>query len=173
MALDRSCGTTDTPVFSAPSSGPAGNAPSAPLSVAGRNGKPLSTTTRVNLAFVGIGLLVVWAIARGLEPSPSGLGTHQQMGLPPCTFRLVFNMRCPSCGMTTSWAHLARGNLWAALRANSGGAVLGLLSMVVAPWSCWTAWRGHAGRTWPSDWFLLIVALAVGGVTVADWLSKI
>ena len=63
-------------------------------------------------------------IAARLSPDPSGLGTHQQLGLPPCTTRLLWGVRCPGCGMTTAWAHFVRGELAASLRANVAGTLL-------------------------------------------------
>ena len=69
------------------------------------------------LARAGRLLLVVWsvillagfALAARLEPDPRGFGTHQRLGLPPCTFQSMFNIPCPSCGMTTSFANVVRG----------------------------------------------------------------
>ena len=81
-----------------------------------------------------VGLLGLLAIAAMLKPSPLGHGTHQQLGLPPCTFWVLFGRPCPTCGMTTAWAHLVRGQWVDACRANLGGALLGLLAMVAAPW---------------------------------------
>ena len=75
-----------------------------------------------------------WRSRRCCEPSPPGYGTHQQLGLPPCTFWVLFGRPCPTCGMTTAWAHLMRGEWLDACRANAGGALLGLLAMVAAPW---------------------------------------
>ena len=59
-------------------------------------------------AMVAIGLLLPLGAAVRLQPAREGLGTHQQLGLPPCTFRVLFDRPCPSCGMSTSWAHLVR-----------------------------------------------------------------
>jgi len=52
------------------------------------------------IALLGIGSL--------LEPDPRGFGTHTQLGLPPCAFRMLFGIPCPSCGMTTAFALAVR-----------------------------------------------------------------
>ena len=51
-------------------------------------------------------LLVVY-IAWSLTPDPSGMGTHQQLGLYECGFLKIFQIPCPMCGMTTTFSHLA------------------------------------------------------------------
>lgn len=103
---------------------------------------------RVWLAVLGTGLVALLSVAVWLRPEPSGIGTHQQLGLPPCSFRVLFGVPCPTCGMSTSWACLVRGRLVAACRANVGGTLLGLLALAGVPWSLaaavrgrWTAWR--------------------------------
>jgi hypothetical protein len=95
------------------------------------------------------GLLVgVFAIAIALNPyRPDGTArleeTHRQMGLPPCSFRVATGMPCPSCGMTTSFALLIRGDLWNSLRANAVGTLLGLFCLAFIPWAVWSAFRGE------------------------------
>lgn len=39
-----------------------------------------------------------------LDPDPAGHGTHEQLGLPPCGLVAVYDMPCPSCGFTTTFA---------------------------------------------------------------------
>jgi hypothetical protein len=116
------------------------------------------------LGFVLIGLLV---IARVLTPSPADLGTHQQLGLPPCTFRVLFGLPCPTCGMTTAWAYLVRGEALAALHANCGGMLLALLAVLAVPWSLvsalrgrWTGWTPDGTTTaWISTTLLILILL--------------
>lgn len=42
-------------------------------------------------------------IGRMLTPSPSGIGTHTLLGLPPCGFYKITGIPCPTCGVTTSF----------------------------------------------------------------------
>ena len=84
---------------------------------------------RVLAAGVGLGCLVVLVIAAWLTPSPSGVGTHRaSLGMPPCNFLQTTGLPCPSCGMTTSFAWLARGNLAASAYVQPMGAVLAILA---------------------------------------------
>jgi hypothetical protein len=86
------------------------------------------------LALAGCCAFVIGA-SRWLTPSPTGVGTHTQLGLPPCGFLLLFDVPCPACGLTTAFAHLAHLQLAASLRAHPMGLPLfagALLLLVVA-----------------------------------------
>lgn len=124
---------------------------------------------RAALLLAGGMLLVLLAIAAWLRPSPAGLGTHQQLGLPPCTMRVLLNMRCPSCGMTTSWSRLMHGNVLGALKANAGGALLGLTALVMGPWLSVSALAGRWLWGPPGEWKVLAVTGLIVLVTIADW----
>ncbi|MBN2578526.1 MAG: DUF2752 domain-containing protein [Pirellulales bacterium] len=113
---------------------------------------------RLVLTVLGLGLIGLMVVARLLTPSPTECGTHQELGLPPCTFRVLFGLPCPTCGMTTSWAHLVRGEVLAAVHANCGGLLLGVLAMLAVPWSLVSAWRGRWTGWTPRD-------------TVAGWVA--
>ena len=83
------------------------------------DGFPLGRLGLALLALWGFALLGGFFVAYRLEPDPRGFGTHQRLGLPPCTIRTVFGVPCPSCGMTTSFANLAKGHFVHAARANT------------------------------------------------------
>jgi hypothetical protein len=124
---------------------------------------------RVLLVAIGVGLIVLLVVARSLEPSREGFGTHQQLGLPPCTFTALFHMRCPSCGMTTSWSHLTRGRFDRAAQSNVGGVLLGVIAMMAAPWLLVSALRGKWFVWAPSDRWVLAIAGAITVITLLDW----
>jgi Protein of unknown function (DUF2752) len=108
-----------------------------------------------------------------LRPDPRGLGTHQQVGLPPCTFRFLFGWPCPTCGMTTAWAHAVRGEPIAALRANAGGTLLAALAAASVPWLATSAacgrWLGWAPRSLTVAW----IGSAILLVTLIDWIIRL
>jgi hypothetical protein len=88
-----------------------------------------------------LAIFVVLGTAWRLDPDPRGYGTHEQLGLPPCTFRATTGRPCPSCGLTTAFAESARGRFASATRANPAGALLFLASLIGGPWLL------HAGCT--------------------------
>ena len=58
--------------------------------------------------------VVLWsglALGAWMKPSEKGHGTHRQLGLPPCSWMLMYDMPCPSCGMTTAVSNAAHGRL--------------------------------------------------------------
>ena len=140
---------------------------------AGRLHRAMRPSVRFGLAALGLILLVGLGVAGWLEPDARGFGTHQQLGLPPCTFRTLFGVRCPSCGMTTAWAHTVRGQIGAAVRANAGGTVLALIVVFVAPWLLIAALRGRQ-PAWPSgEVWLVAVAGIVVLITLIDWATRL
>jgi hypothetical protein len=109
----------------------------------------LGRWTRGWLLLLAVGLIVVFGLAVWLDPydecgQPLRLETHRQLGLPPCTFRVVTGMPCPSCGMTTSFALLVRGDIVNSLRANSVGTLLALFWLALIPWALISAARAQA-----------------------------
>src|SRR5260370_8203293 len=70
--------------------------------------------------------------------------THTQLGLPPCNFKVVTGLPCPSCGMTTSFALLVHGDFRNSLRANAVGTLLAIFCLAFIPWSLFSAVRGRS-----------------------------
>jgi hypothetical protein len=78
---------------------------------------------------------VVLTVARVLSPAPNGLGTHQQLGLPPCFFYKLTGIPCPTCGMTTSFAHTVRLQFYEAFITQPFGLLACVLMMLLIPLS--------------------------------------
>ena len=124
---------------------------------------------RLALAVIGAGLLALLGTARYLEPSKSGLGTHQQLRLRECGLRQMYGIRCPSCGMTTSWAHLTRGHVVSSLQCNTGGTLLGICALIVGPWSLASGALGRWLVRPPHPFVVAGVAGFIWVVTLIDW----
>lgn len=133
----------------------------------------LSKAARWSCAAAALAAASMLAVAAWLTPEPRGLGTHEQLGLPPCGFIEAWQMRCPSCGMTTAWAHAVRGQMVQALAANVGGTLLAWVAMAAVPWALAAACTGR----WlliPGRWSWLLAGSAVVlAITLADWLFRL
>jgi hypothetical protein len=89
------------------------------------------------LAF-GLMSIAVLGVAARMAPSRDHLGTHRQLGLPPCAFVAMTGYPCPTCGMTTAYACLVRGRLFEAVRASAFGSILaaGTAALAVLGLAC-------------------------------------
>ncbi|GAA5509946.1 DUF2752 domain-containing protein [Novipirellula caenicola] len=121
---------------------------------------------------VGIVPFALLVTASQLSPSEQGLGTHQQLGLPPCSSRILFGIRCPACGMTTSWAHFTQGHWWQSVQANVGGFLLAMVA-------CWVVLLSAAVFVNPRVDVMryqktaAIAAIGIGLITLCDWLFRL
>ena len=59
-----------------------------------------------------------------LDPSPTGVGTHQQLGLNPCGFLVMTHYPCPMCGMTTTFSLMTHGEIITAIKNQPFGVLL-------------------------------------------------
>ncbi|HEY1922841.1 MAG TPA: DUF2752 domain-containing protein [Tepidisphaeraceae bacterium] len=104
----------------------------------------VSVLGRLLALAIGLASFYLLVTAARLTPSPTGMGTHTQLGLDQCQFALRTGLPCPSCGMTTSFAWLARGNLPASFYVQPMGALLGLLTILTMWASFYIAATGRA-----------------------------
>lgn len=94
-----------------------------------RKARPLERFLGVVIvcAFAG-----VTALAWVLVPDPSGIGTHTQLGLPPCGLYERLGVPCLTCGMTTAFAHMVRLQIASAFLANPLGVLIYLAFLGMA-----------------------------------------
>ncbi len=138
-----------------------------------RADRQLTYAIRMLSLACGVTLAILLAVAFQLRPNPAGLGTHQQLGLPPCSVVVLCGVPCPSCGMTTSWAFLTRGEIGSAFQANVGGAMLALIAMAYIPASCYFFLSGRATRRgWFCDALAICLTLALVA-TLAQWVVRV
>ena len=88
----------------------------------------LSLHSRLIALTTSLSCLAVLPVAAKLQPSPNGLGSHRQLGLQECQFESRTGIPCPTCGMTTSFAHFVRGQILASFWVQPMGTILALLT---------------------------------------------
>lgn len=136
-------------------------------------GCPLGRCSRVLLTLWILMLAAGFALACSLEPDPRGYGTHQKLGLPPCSFQILFGLRCPSCGSTTSFAYFVRGDWDSAVRSNAAAFGLALISALMIPWGAYSAWHGRAWRIEQPATACVWLLSAVVGLSVIQWAVRL
>jgi hypothetical protein len=134
----------------------------------------LGPWARTALVGIAVGLSAVFGIAIWLDPyeengSPRRMGTHLQAGLPPCTFQVVTGLPCPSCGMTTSFALLVRGDVLNSLRANAVGTLLALFWLALIPWSLASAIARRYFWIITAERALLVAVMVFVGLLLIRW----
>ena len=87
---------------------------------------------RIGCALFAAICLSFLVVAAFLKPNPQGLGTHKQLGKPACGFYVRTGYPCPTCGMTTAFAHTVRGQLYQAFAVQPAGALAALLCAIGA-----------------------------------------
>lgn len=134
---------------------------------------PLSGRQRSALFAVSVCFLCGFAAAGMVQPDRRGYGTHQQFGLPPCTFQWLYGVPCPSCGATTCFSHFVRGQWPSAIRANPAAFALAILCAACIPWawlSCWS--RRLLGIERPAG-ALLAVVIAISVTALVQWTARL
>jgi small-conductance mechanosensitive channel len=120
-----------------------------------------------------LGLMVVLGLARWLEPSPRGFGTHTQLGLAPCAFAIVTGRLCPTCGMTTSFAWFARGRLDRSWRANPAGSLLAPTCVALIPWLLFGALFGRPPGFRSLEQPLIGLVVATVALSLISWTIRL
>ena len=134
---------------------------------------PISRTEQVTLILAGLVGLTLLLLAAWLRPNPQGFGTHQQLGLPPCTIQFWFGFPCPSCGGTTAFAHFVRGQWGSALRANAAACLLAGLCVLGVPWSGASAWKRRYLGVPDIVMTLVVILLTLSGIALAQWVGRL
>jgi hypothetical protein len=120
---------------------------------------PVSGWARWSHALLLLGVLVMVGVGLYLTPDPAGHGTHQQLGLPPCTIYYLTGRPCPSCGLTTSVSAILHGQFGLAWRANPMGFLIVAAAGAVALNSLFALLWGRSVRIENTRFTLLLLAL--------------
>ncbi len=120
-----------------------------------------------------MGVLTLLLTARGLTPDPRGFGTHEQLGLTPCSFYRWTGRECPTCGATTAWALLLRGDWTAALQCNVVGTLLCVVAVLSVPWFVLSALLGRWWLAKPRANVVVLLGSGLVVIAVLDWAQRV
>ncbi|HEY3242332.1 MAG TPA: DUF2752 domain-containing protein [Phycisphaerae bacterium] len=109
-----------------------------------RGSRERALASAVAACAAGVLLLAAW-----LKPDPAGHGTHQQLGLAPCTFLAITGYPCPTCGMTTAFAWTVRGHWLKAASVQPMGFLLAVATMITLAGALNVL---ATGRSWAFNW---------------------
>ncbi|MFG0330264.1 MAG: DUF2752 domain-containing protein [Phycisphaerales bacterium] len=128
---------------------------------------------RLLAGLLAIACAALLGLAAWLQPDPRGFGTHNQLRLAPCLWVERVGMPCPTCGMTTAFAHAADGSFLSAARAQPMGLVLAFMTAMTFWVALYVAATGSLIgalllRLWRPS-----VLWTAGGLALASWLYKI
>lgn len=115
----------------------------------------------------------VFALSLYVTPSPEGLGTHTGLGLPPCGLYERTGVPCLSCGMTTCFAHMARGQVVDGVRVHPFGALL--FASLAGAWfaSAWALAAGWSFLGWLERRAWSFWGPFAGALALLSWIYKI
>lgn len=136
-------------------------------------GGPFARTDRLAYACLIGAAGAVLALAFRLRPAPEGFGTHEQLGLPPCPFLRLAGLPCPGCGLTTSFAHMARFDLAGALAAQPFGVYAFLLTFMLVPLAASFILRRVSWQEACELRGLRFVFYLTGALWLAGWVWKL
>lgn len=131
---------------------------------------PLARGEAIVLVLSVLAVVVLFAaLLVFTEPDARGHGTHEQLGLAPCSWPILYDRPCPTCGVTTSVAWLAHGRPLRAFWVQPFGFAIGVSLLLWA----FAASRALLRREsllarvarWPLGWLLV----GAGLLLLAAW----
>ena len=145
-------------------------APSAPYGAGrGRTWLKASTGERILQACVAAVLLGSFAAGLAITPSPTGMGSHTSLGLPPCGMLVYTGHPCPTCGVTTSFVLAAHGRVGEAFVNQPFGLVLFVLVAAGVLLSVATLATGSSWLPFVTVNRVLATVILLGVVAAVSW----
>jgi hypothetical protein len=126
----------------------------------------------VKLAISGAAVTVL-SLAVSVSPDARGIGTHEQLGLEPCGFLAHTGYPCLTCGMTTAFSHMVRGQVARSLHASPAGAVLCLLTIATPLWLAHSYRSGRSALRFFRARLGGYVLPALVAIVLLSWVYKI
>lgn len=132
-----------------------------------------SLPRRILAGVIGLIALSVLIVAALLQPAADGFGTHTSMGMKPCSLLERTGVPCPTCGMTTSFAHAADGNLLDAFLTQPAGALLALITAITVLVCTYIIITGANLSIWLQPLLRPRLIIALIGFALIAWIYKI
>lgn len=104
---------------------------------------PRSATYRLVSGLLALSGLAILITAATVTPDPAGTGTHRQLHLRSCGFYQRHGYPCPTCGMTTAFAHVVRGHIGGALAVQPAGTIAAALCIAATAAAAYAAFTGR------------------------------
>jgi Protein of unknown function (DUF2752) len=130
---------------------------------------------RIWSAFVFVLCAGMLGIGLWLTPKPAGTGSHEELGLPPCSFLATTGYPCPTCGCTTAVANFSHGHVLRSFLTQPFGFAVALVAFVLLPLTLWGfvsgSWKGPS-MFWLS-WHWRTWVFAGLAILLLGWVYKI
>lgn len=128
---------------------------------------------RTLAGIIAIACAAVLITAAQLQPAQKGVGTHEQLGMNPCSLYERTGVPCGSCGMTTAFSHAAHAQFAQSFVTQPMGMVLSLITAMALWISGYTAIRNppieqYLKYLMTARFWLMLLALFLGA-----WMYKI
>jgi len=132
----------------------------------------LSISQRLLAAGLAIGMGTVLGIAAWISPDDAGHGTHEQIGLPACSWAIQFDAPCMTCGMTTAFAHAAEGDVLGSLLTQPMGMLLAVGTAVGFWFALYVAVTGSRAGVMAGHLLRPKSLYVMAGLAGAAWIYK-
>ncbi|MGE0143394.1 MAG: DUF2752 domain-containing protein [Planctomycetota bacterium] len=103
------------------------------------------------------------------SPDARGHGTHEQLGMIPCSWPILYGRPCPTCGVTTAAAHVVHLAPIEALRTQPFGALLAIVGLWFAAIALRALWLGESLVARVSVWPWAKILIGVVVALLAGW----
>lgn len=125
---------------------------------------------RLTAGIITLACAALLVIAALVTPNPKGVGTHKQLGLTACGFYERTGYPCPTCGMTTAFAYMVRGQIYQAFAVQPAGALAALLCAVGVLTGAYVAITGRCLDRYTRRLSASRILWAAVAVVLGSWL---
>ncbi|HQY87471.1 MAG TPA: DUF2752 domain-containing protein [Tepidisphaeraceae bacterium] len=129
--------------------------------------------TRVSAFVIALGCMTVLTIGAILNPDPSGMETHRQLGLGSCALLQNTGIPCLTCGMTTAYAHMLHGNVYKSFITQPMGAILCFATGIALWASLYVAATGLPGALWLNRFPTMRQVVVFIALMLSAWIYKL